>query len=226
MSETAGTEQDEAGPPAGDAAEGSAVTLGPPRMSQPELALFRDVLGRGFRRYGEFGLGGSTLEAVRGDFTALVAVDSDERWVQAVRQHPEMLAARRSRRLSVLHARIGPVGAWGKPADPATVRTWPRYVGTAWAEWSRRGEQPDLVFVDGRFRVACALSALLACPAAPPTLMVHDMTEGRIRSGYAPMLRFCEIVEQAESLCLLRPHAGLDSMALMTAFTDSMLVTG
>ncbi|PHK94773.1 hypothetical protein CR162_11490 [Pseudoroseomonas rhizosphaerae] len=217
MSEAAGTEQDEPLP------AGEAVVIGPPRMSRAELALFRDVLGRGHARYSEFGMGGSTLEAVRGAFRTVVAIDSDERWVRAVRQHPEVAAARRAGRLSVLHARVGPVGAWGKPSDPGTIRTWPRYVGTAWAEWARRGEKPDLVFVDGRFRVACALSALLACPDDPPTLMVHDMTESRLR-GYGGILRFFETVEQAESLRVLRAMPGRDSMALLTAFTESLLV--
>lgn len=204
---------------------GEGANIGLPRMSKAELALFRDVLGRGYERYSEFGLGGSTLEAVRSGFKTLVAVDSDERWVQAVRRHPEMAAARRSRRLSVLHARIGPVGAWGKPSDPATIRTWTRYVGTAWAEWARRGEKPDLVFVDGRFRVACALSALLACPDNPPLLMVHDMTEKRLR-GYAAILRFWETVEQAESLRVLRAMPGRDNAALLTAFVESLLIHG
>ncbi|WP_372624520.1 hypothetical protein [Falsiroseomonas sp.] len=202
--------------------------LGPPRMSAAELALFQRLLTAGHRRYAEFGIGGSTLLAVREPFEALVGVESDKAWAQAVREHAEVAAALAAGRASILHADIGPVGAWGNPSDPATMPRWPGYIGTMWAEWDRRGQTPDLVLVDGRFRVAAALSvALLAAmrPAAEaPTVILHDFSDER--PHYARVLDFFRIREQVGTLVVLDPVAGRSPEGVLAGMLRHVLDRG
>ncbi|KAA2213767.1 hypothetical protein [Teichococcus oryzae] len=205
--------------------EAAAPVIGAPHMSVEELELFRQVLAEGHRRYAEFGTGGSTLEAVRSGFDTVVAVDSDRNWVQALSRHDELRPAIRAGRLSILHGQIGPTGAWGGPVGTDTMKQWPNYVATQWKAWAERGESPDLLFVDGRFRVACALSALLACPDAPPRLMMHDMLPERLR-GYGAVLEFYEAEAKAQSLWVLRPLPRPDPMRLLTAFLRHLLTFG
>ena len=112
---------------------------------------------------------------------------------------------------------------WGQPADESAIRRWPGYVGLAWATCARAGLWPDLVFVDGRFRTACALSVLIAARgAAMPALLFHDFVPEQ-RRNHAPLLDVCEVAEQVETLALLRPREGIETPALLAAFTAALL---
>lgn len=182
----------------------NSVTLGTPHMSAAELALFTRMLGES-TAYFEFGMGGSSLLAVRAGMPSIVMVDSDPAWVASVRGHPEIAAYAATGKIAVLHADIGPVREWGNPLDRSEVARWPRYLAAGWAEWAKRQILPDLVFVDGRFRVACCYSVVLATGGgalASPRVMLHDFNEER--PHYRDVLEFFEIAEQVESLCLLR----------------------
>ncbi len=179
--------------------------LDKPRLSDPELALFTRSLNTS-TAYFEFGMGGSSLLAVRAGIPAIVLVDSDRAWVDTVRTHPEIAAYAATGNISVLHADIGPVRDWGNPADRTEIARWHAYLATGWAEWARRGQNPDLVFIDGRFRIACAYSIVLACGGGralpPPRVMIHDFNDERPQ--YRQILDFFEIESLVDSLCLMQ----------------------
>jgi hypothetical protein len=197
--------------------------LGPPHMSPAELEAFRAWLRGGARRYAEFGMGGSTLEAARVGFQTIVAVDSDRRWVESIRAHEEIAPGIAEGRIAALHGDIGPIRAWGAPEGEGAVKLWPQYLRANWAEWQRRKQMPDLVFVDGRFRVASALSALLVREDwRGLRLMVHDMLPERM-VNYGPILDCYEPEAQAESLWLLRPRAGVNHMDAMVTFLNRLM---
>lgn len=112
------------------------------------------------RRYLEFGTGGSTLQAaVLGvDF---VAVDSDEYFLNAVRAKIRAAGLERSGQV-FRHADLGRVGPWGRPVGrltPRRLELFRRYSDVP-PESLGDDTMPDLVLVDGRFRVACALKCL------------------------------------------------------------------
>ena len=139
--------------------------LGNPHLFGGELEAMNRTMRDGHRRYQEFGIGGSTVLAIRSGLERVVAVDSDPDWVDAARRHPEIAAAIQAGRADIHHADIGPVAQWGHPSDPGHIWSWPAYIATAWDVWAQRNEMPDLIFVDGRFRVACCLS--VACSPRP-----------------------------------------------------------
>jgi len=145
--------------------------------------------------------------AAESEFHTIVAVDSDFDYVAAVRAHPAVASMIERRAAAILHGDIGDTGQWGYPKTKASVEHWHRYIALPWAEYARRNEFPDLVCIDGRFRVACAMSvAALAAQAAPqPMVLLHDMGAGRPQ--YMDVLRFFEVAEQVESLWLLRLRA-------------------
>lgn len=191
-----------------------------PRMSEVERAMFERVLARGAGGYLEWGAGGSTLAAVRAPIGRILSVESDAAWLERLRAHPEVATAAASGRARLLHGDIGPVGAWGAPADDSAFLRWPRYVATAWAWCAEAGFWPELVLVDGRFRTACALSVLLAARAGGgpmPALLFHDFIPEQ-RSNYRPLLGFFDIAEQAETLALLAPRPGVGAASLMAGF--------
>lgn len=176
--------------------------IGDPHLSEAERDAFVAAVEKS-RRYCEFGLGGSSLLAARLGVQTIVAVDSDKAWVDGVRENPEVAPRIADGSMAVLHADIGPTRDWGNPTSEDTARKWPNYIAVAWAEWGRRGVMPDLVFVDGRFRVACCLSVVVASAAGrPPLTMLHDFDDER--PHYREVLDFFDLERLEGSLAFLR----------------------
>ena len=89
---------------------------------------------------------------------------------------------------------IGRTGQWGRPIDRNRQHLWPNYALCPYAQDFR----PDVILIDGRFRVACALVAALQTSA--PNLWIHDYPD---RPYYHVLERFLKVEERAESLVRL-----------------------
>jgi len=168
----------------------------PVRMSDGERALFVRTLAKA-THYMEFGSGGSTLLAVRSPAKLILSVESDPAWINKIREHPEIADAVTRQRLFLTHADIGPVGEWGRPTDETRKAQWPRYYTDAFFATDILF---DLILIDGRFRVGCALAAA-ACAAESATIVIHDY---ELRSSYYLVEKFFDIEETQESLYVLR----------------------
>jgi hypothetical protein len=191
------------------------------KMSAAERARLGEELTRS-RRYLEFGMGGSSLMAVRAGIAEMVSIDSDPAWVEAVRSHPEIAPRAADGSVNLLHADIGPVTDWGRPADRSALRKWSAYISAGWAEWARRDALPDLVFVDGRFRVACCLSVAVVCANLPPEqfprLLMHDVDDKR--AYYRDALELFEAVETVETLLVMRPRSDRPAALALTRLLE------
>ena len=196
------------------------VKIGPPYMWPDETAAFEALLAERPASYLEFGMGGSTLQAVRSGIAQVVAVDTDREWAAAVRSHAEIAPRIADGSVSILHADVGPVVAFGAPESDAAIRRWPSYIRLPWLEWDRRGSFPELVFVDGRFRVACCLSivvahALQGRSGPGPVIAMHDV--GPQRKSYDQVLTFMDITSSVRSFQVMRlkPDASAMQALLM-----------
>jgi hypothetical protein len=138
----------------------------------------------------EFGSGGSTL-ALLDAATRVVSVESDPEWARRVRAFARFLG--KAERLEVRYIDIGPVADYGRPQDPGASERWPAY-------W-RAGDDltPDVVFIDGRFRVACGLNAL----RWGVQVAIHDFR----RAHYQVLLDHYTVTEQVDTLAVLAPKA-------------------
>jgi hypothetical protein len=96
--------------------------------------------------YGEYGVGRSTKWLFQNTDAQVHSVDSDARWVKSVRQE-----CQHSDRLHLQYCDVGPVGDWGWPLDDTGRDNYAHYTNAWWYE----GIKPDLVLIDGRFRVCC-----------------------------------------------------------------------
>jgi hypothetical protein len=118
----------------------------------PETIAFLEAELAKARLYVEYGSGGSTILADRLG-TRTISVESDRWYAAAVRK------GLHGSSVTILTPNIGLTGPWGYPMLRRKtwwrLRKWRRYVVAPFAS----GEVPDLIFVDGRFRVACALEA-------------------------------------------------------------------
>lgn len=134
-----------------------------PFMDEAGIARFRQEVGQA-KAYVEFGSGGSTVYVDRAGLPA-VSVENDPYYARTVASR---LSGGRVRQ------RVIPMGltqAWGVPLFPRAARAQ-AYVAAPWNEQPF----PDLILVDGRYRVACALESARRAFAAgvQATLMFDD----------------------------------------------------
>ena len=144
-------------------------------MPPAEVARFKDEIGKA-RHYLEFGSGGSTVYASRMGVQT-TSVENDRFYARAVASQLH------GKTVSQIVAGMGITREWGMPVFPRT-RNARRYVMAPW----QGGHFPDFIFIDGRYRVACALESARRAHASQATavLMFDD---------YA-MRRFYHVVEE------------------------------
>ena len=115
------------------------------------------------KTYGEYGVGLSTKWILRETDAIAHSVDTDLGWVTLVQ-----LECDNTKRLNAQFCDVGPVQDWGWPTDYAKRNNFSTYTRAWWAD----GVRPDLVLVDGRFRVCCFLTSLKY--AEPSTKIIFD----------------------------------------------------
>jgi hypothetical protein len=122
------------------------------------------------RVYLEYGAGGSTMLASRVGVEHIYSVDSDALFLGAVRAAVDKQAGKST---LVLHrVDVGPTKTWGYPLDRRRITRWPQYSSSVWERLAVDRLTPDLVLVDGRFRVASFCCTLLH--ADPGTTVLFD----------------------------------------------------
>lgn len=129
-------------------------------------AAFRAIV-RGARVYGEYGVGASTEYVYRHTGARIVAVETSRGWAAEVARGKDRA------RLQLFWADLGPVGNWGYPLTYAKRGDFASYTDAIW----QLPEKPDVVLIDGRFRVACFLTSLLH--GDPGLTIVFDDYAGR-----------------------------------------------
>ena len=139
---------------------------------------------RGAACYLEYGAGGSTLLAARIGVADVVSVESDPAWLKRVEQKLGDVAS--ASRMHLLSVDIGPTRALGYPAGDAHRASFRNYPLEPWRRCAEVGLSPDLVLVDGRFRLACMLAALRH--AKPGCRVLLD--DYRWRPAYRSVERF------------------------------------
>jgi hypothetical protein len=118
--------------------------------------------------YGEYGCGASTLWVLHNTRASVVTVDTSPVWAANVQNEAAALEMEGAARLTVDVVDVGELGDWGTPLSYRHADQFPRYTESIFSH----GQSPDLILVDGRFRVACFLTAVLR--SAPGTKIVFD----------------------------------------------------
>lgn len=121
----------------------------------------------------EYGAGGSTLVAADRPQGVIFSVESDREWLKAMESW--FSANPPASRVVLHHADIGPTRSWGFPQGRKRIETWPGYALSVW-ERDDFGH-PDVVLVDGRFRLACMVTTLYSIER--PTVLLVDDYAGR-----------------------------------------------
>lgn len=113
--------------------------------------LFKELVNS-IKVYGEYGCGASTKYILLNTFADVISVDTSKEWVSKVTK--ETLAYKN--RLNLKHLFLGETKHWGYPIDYSRESSFSLYTDYIW----QQKKKPELVLVDGRFRVCCFLSSL------------------------------------------------------------------
>lgn len=101
--------------------------------------------------YAEYGCGASTIWVTKHIGCKVFSVDSSREWIDRVNQECSAF-----KQLTLHFVDIGSVGAWGRPVSYDKSGNFADYTDWIWAH------DPDVVLVDGRFRVCCFLTCLIS----------------------------------------------------------------
>ena len=113
--------------------------------------------------YAEYGAGASTLVASsRKNIKTIFSVETDASWAEFIQKEAD------KRKTEMILIDLGPVGKWGRPVSYSHADKFERYFQAPF----KQKISPDLVYIDGRFRVACFLTSLLF--AKPGTTLIID----------------------------------------------------
>lgn len=173
-----------------------------PHMTEEEAEVLSAFFAKS-KRILEFGCGGSTLLELASGAKKVWSVDNVAKWIDKVSADPAAQEALHAHRLNLIHVDIGPTGKWGMPSDDATRDRWPAYHTEPWRQ--APAEALDFVFVDGRFRVACALQAMLRVKR-DCLIGIHDFWD---RSYYHFLLDHMKLVKRTGTLgvfSIVRPR--------------------
>lgn len=113
--------------------------------------------------YGEYGVGKSTVWVSNNTNANIISVDSDKQWIKKIK--PKLSSKTQSH---FFYIDLGKLEGWGRPKSYSKRDKFIKYVNSIWM----LKKKPELVLIDGRFRVCCFLTALKY--GKPGSIIVFD----------------------------------------------------
>ena len=163
--------------------------------------LFERAL-KGAGVYFEYGVGLSTVWVARHAAAEVHAVDTSAEWIHNVNSH---LGEQRER-VRLTHVDVGPLGGYGRPLSYERRDRFKDYVRHPGFDVA----VPDVILVDGRFRVASFLESLRLAPPGC-AIIFDDYTE---RPRYHVVAEFVEPTQVSDRQALFHVPDVLDQTAL------------
>jgi len=117
----------------------------------------------------EYGTGNSTIQAVENGLICF-SVETDWKYFLEISEKLESYIL--NRKAWIFYCDIGPVKEWGYPINDEPDQRFLRYSFFPWVQAERMAINPDLILIDGRFRVASFLSSYQR--ALPGTVILFD----------------------------------------------------
>lgn len=172
-------------------------TLNRPQLTLPPLAaqLVREEYAKA-KVILEYGSGGSTVVAGDVPGTTAFAVESDKSWAAMMEawfaENPPV------GKVQLHYVDIGPTREWGYPTN---FEKWKNFVDYPFSIWERSDFlQPDLVLIDGRFRVGCFLATIMNTKKEI-NILFDDYTD---RPAYHVVEKFCKKIGSAGRMAIFK----------------------
>lgn len=134
---------------------------------------------------GEYGCGASTRWVIQNTQLNVISVDTSDGWVEHVKKQVNDQTGR----LNLTHIDLGPLGDWGTPLSFERREHFSTYTDFMW----QQSIKPDLVLIDGRFRVCCFLTSLKYADEGTPIIFDDYAKRPRyhVVESYVKPTSFC-----------------------------------
>ena len=123
----------------------------------------------------EYGSGGSTFVGAELGARKVMSVESDKDWADNMTLAIQKFLLGHNG-IHIHHVDIGETKAWGYPKNDKNWRDYHKYPLSIWDQ--DFFEAPNVVLIDGRFRVACFI-AVLSKISRPTTVLFDDYVNRR-----------------------------------------------
>lgn len=136
--------------------------------------------------YFEYGCGKSTEWTYHNTDAQIRSVDTSQEWALKTQRVSE---GKKGDRLQIKWVDVGAVGNWGTPVSYQNRENFTEYTDWFWS----MSDKPDLVVVDGRFRVCCFLTSVKHAEVGTPILFddYAHRTLYHIVEEFLPVLDRC-----------------------------------
>ena len=147
--------------------------------------LFKSLI-KNIDTYFEYGCGKSTEYLYRYSNCDIYSVDTDQEWITRIQK---LTNGKKDKRLNLDWVDVGNVGQWGYPVSYSKRNFFFNYANNFY----KLDKKPDLVLIDGRFRVFCFLTTIKNAPIG--TKIVFDDYTNRplyhVVEEFSPVLDKC-----------------------------------
>lgn len=158
-----------------------------PHLSPNDTKMYYKYLNK-CTNYFEFGSGGSTYQAsIRNNIKKIYSVESDIEWQKILKQK-----VKNNKIQYIFNEMDTKPKNWGNPGKNATNQQKINYSEQIKNIPKSEQEQLDLVFIDGRFRVACCLKSFQVIK--DNCLVIFD--DFLDRKHYHVVLKYFDIIEK------------------------------
>ena len=101
--------------------------------------------------YFEYGVGDSTTWVLENTSSKIISVDTDKEWINKID------IFKRKKRINIHWINLGEIENWGRPKTYEYRKYFIDYISSVW----KFNLKPDVILIDGRFRVASYLYSLI-----------------------------------------------------------------
>ena len=174
-----------------------------PIMSDLERELFINTI-KNSKHYLEFGGGGSTFLVLKSTDAKVVCVEGDINWINHMRMNYFIYEQELLCRIKFYFVYIGKIRDTSYPIDDSEYDKYPNYSSKVFEDIDK--EKIDTVFIDGRFRVSCALQSIINLNKNV-VIIIHDFFD---RDYYHVLLNYLECINQADTLGVFKIKENID----------------
>ena len=184
-------------------------------MTEEEIEFLFETT-KNINTYFEYGCGGSTVFVYDNSSAKVHSVDTSKNWLNDVGE-----IIQDERRVKLQHVDLGLIGSFGFPKTETMKHLWPTYSQAI----NNTEDIPEVVLIDGRFRIACALATIKYSKdtGADPIVLIHDAH--RYLSELTLEKKYFSVIKEVNSLCALKISNDIDLLELNNDYDKYQYIT-
>lgn len=176
-----------------------------PAMTNNEIKFLESYFNK-CSHYFEFGCGGSTYIACKhSNIQSIESVESSQTWINKLLSDALISSSRNKVRFHYIDINADG-NKLGRPKDASKKHNWTLYS----RQINKTPKKYDLVLIDGRFRVACALHTLDSIDSSS-IVLIHDYSN---RPYYHCIENFYNKIGVVDTLCAFQKKPNYDQKLL------------